>query len=271
MLDEYAEDLFSFAYIPKLNKKLAILAGLAERELWDPAGPGTEKKYPVLLGYLKQCFAWATERGLMQSSSRGAHGRFTCFNIGLTTPEQLPLYAVFERNRNAYRQPWCLRWFLPEDDSRLRCRFADLPSAPRPDAGAWPAIGTATPIPTVDMGHVVGDRQGRFPRPHRDCEKPVLEARVWSALSRSWSRVVANPQLAVPQLFHGRRQLLIPLCLDTKEVVDVAAVVAFDGPIPHVPTCLTLEMAYRNARTLEKPRAGWLRQYGVRRYAGMIN
>ena len=69
--------------------------------------------------------------------------------------------------------------------------------------------------------------------------------------------------LAVPQFFTdknsdtGRVQLLIPLCLEGDNP-DLALTVERGENAYSARTCLTLKMAYNNARLINKPEAQWL-------------
>lgn len=71
-------------------------------------------------------------------------------------------------------------------------------------------------------------------------------------------RVSANYKLAIPQYFNGKIQLLLPLCLQSDETPDLALVVTKVGNVYQGHTCLTLDMAYNNARVIAKPENNWL-------------
>ena len=71
-------------------------------------------------------------------------------------------------------------------------------------------------------------------------------------------RVSANYKLAIPQYFDGKIQLLLPLCLQSDDIPDLALVVTKVGNVYQGHTCLTLDMAYNNARLIAKPKSNWL-------------
>ena len=72
-------------------------------------------------------------------------------------------------------------------------------------------------------------------------------------------RVSANYKLAIPQCYEDKIQLLLPLCLDTDEgKPDLALAVTKLDNCYQGYTCLTLDMAYNNARLIAKPESGWL-------------
>ena len=73
-------------------------------------------------------------------------------------------------------------------------------------------------------------------------------------------KVSANYKLAVPQYFNGKIQLLLPLCLNDGVTPDLALVVTKNdsGNFYQGHTCLTMDMAYSNARLIAKPTTNWL-------------
>lgn len=71
-------------------------------------------------------------------------------------------------------------------------------------------------------------------------------------------RVSENYKLAIPQYFDGKIQLLLPLCLQSDSKPDLALVVTKVGNYYQGHTCLTLDMAYNNARLIAKPESNWL-------------
>lgn len=72
-------------------------------------------------------------------------------------------------------------------------------------------------------------------------------------------RVSSNYKLAIPQYFDNKIQLLLPLCLQSDDTPDLALVVTRVGNIYQGHTCLTLDMAYNNARLITKPESNWLK------------
>ena len=71
-------------------------------------------------------------------------------------------------------------------------------------------------------------------------------------------RIKENYKSAVPQYFNGKIQFLIPISLGDPSVVDLSLAVGKDGGIYTGHTCLTLDMAYNNARLIAKPESDWL-------------
>lgn len=80
------------------------------------------------------------------------------------------------------------------------------------------------------------------------------------ALDTMKKRVSANYKLAIPQYYEGKIQLLLPLCLMSDNKPDVAIAVTKKNNCYQGHTCLTLDMAYNNARLIAKPESNWLSQ-----------
>lgn len=70
-----------------------------------------------------------------------------------------------------------------------------------------------------------------------------------------------NYKIAVPQYYDGKIQLLLPLCLTSGSPnPDLALVVhRLNDKTYTARTCLTLKMAYNNARLIVKPQSNWLK------------
>lgn len=64
----------------------------------------------------------------------------------------------------------------------------------------------------------------------------------------------------VPQYYEGKIQLLLPLCLMSDDKPDVAIAVTKKDNSYQGHTCITLDMAYNNARLIAKPESNWLSQ-----------
>ena len=72
-------------------------------------------------------------------------------------------------------------------------------------------------------------------------------------------KVSANYKLAIPQYYDGKIQLLLLLCLMSDDIPDVTLTVTKKNNCYQGHTCLTLDMAYNNARLIAKPESSWLK------------
>lgn len=71
-------------------------------------------------------------------------------------------------------------------------------------------------------------------------------------------KISMNYKLAIPQYYNNQIQLLLPLYLLGNKTPDLALAVTKVGDRYQGHTCLTLDMAYNNARLIAKPEYNWL-------------
>lgn len=85
------------------------------------------------------------------------------------------------------------------------------------------------------------------------------------ALKQTRRMLEADYKTAIPQYYNHSIQLLIPICLQHPGKADLAlaCVKTADGSKYLGRTCLTLKMAYHNARLLARLDGGWLLPTGV--------
>lgn len=63
----------------------------------------------------------------------------------------------------------------------------------------------------------------------------------------------------MPQFYGGRIQLLLPLCL-TGDKPELALTIQREDGFYAARTCLTLDMAYNNARLICRPETSWIKR-----------
>lgn len=247
--------LYRFAIIPGLPEKLATLAELAEPEEWNYRHTPSDHALPILFNYLHHTFDRLEEEEKLVISSDGEH---TCWNTGLVTAHQEPLFALCDRNLfpNDPR-PWHFREFIRKGEHQLNY-FEALPDMAHyfDDPGNL-VLDTRHEL-RANIEHIIAENRERFPLPYRDMSDYQLQTVVRGAIENAKERVRRNYKAAVPQFYRGRIQLLLPLCLETPVRADLALVVErFDG-FYRASTALTLDMAYNNARQLARPDRDWL-------------
>ena len=88
-----------------------------------------------------------------------------------------------------------------------------------------------------------------------------MRRQLTGAIDEVIRQVKTNYKIAVPQYFNRKTQLLLPLCLTPgSKNPDLALVIyKLDEFNYCARTCLTLEMAYMNARLIVKPQSDWLK------------
>ena len=253
---QWPSGLFQFAWFPEREDRLQELADTAEPENWGYNYTPTTYKHPVLYDYLRYTYLRLVEQDRIQLSP---NGQFSCFNTGLVTPNQEPIYANFEVNRAADTSiPWYFKGW-ERQSSRFLSAYAVLPSmATYFDDASHLVFDTKIGLdPQID--HMLDDEhRNRFPEPFKTMPDYGLQTCIRGAIENAKVRVARNYKTAIPQFYQSRIQLLLPLCLSDPQKADVALVLDRQPNRYRASTCLTLDMAYSNARLLAKPDRDWL-------------
>lgn len=247
-----------FAYVPGFNDEwLTELAAMAEPEDWDGGAARAGRHHQILRSYLLHTFDRAESQGRIGTSP---DGDFACFDTGLFTPLHEAIYMFFVRNDHAVEgaQPWRFRAFRRSGDTGLAC-FPELPArATYVDDPSQAMLDPERDI-RVNVSHIIGDHRERLPESTRQMSDYQLSAFIEGVVSMAIDRVAHDSQMAVPQCFNGRLQWLLPLSFEQPGRVDVALTIEPAGESYRAATCLTLQMAYKNARLIARPDQAWLR------------
>ena len=183
---------------------------------------------------------------------------FVCFHTGLYTRRYKAIYGCFDRNkRQASMLDWYFRGFSDELSPWLKY-VSPLPKKPSYDMAQYGVnYNPEWPI-RVNIDHILGDAENvsRLPAAIREAHNlPLL---LETAVELARRRAVVEPGIVVPQGYQGRVQYLLPACLTDMERPDLAMTLTIMDGYYLGNTCLTLEMAYLNARLLARPVAPWL-------------
>jgi Domain of unknown function (DUF3825) len=251
----WPDELFDFAFISNFDARLDTLAAMAEPEEWDyqvAVQPARHK--PILFNYLRYTYArLAEEEKIILSDD----GQYVVFNTGLVTPNQEPIYAYFGRNQIPDRQPWFLNDWKRRGEHDL-IRFQNLPEMAHYFTVPASLVFDVSKDFRVNIEHVIADNKARFPAPYDVMDDYQLQTFLKGAIDNARERVRRNYKTAIPQFYRGKIQLLLPLCISSPSRADLAIVVEEHGAFYRASTCLTLDMAYSNARQLAKPDRDWL-------------
>ena len=243
--------IFSFAFCAEYDRKISSLANLCP-EKWSF---GAHSDNIILKNYIDYTF-----QKLCEDKSVLEKDQYAVFNTGLFTSFYEPIYAYFTNNKIPNRQKWFLEGFntkyqlctLGVDQFPPRANYFTNP-------GALVFDTNCEIIPQYQ--HIFNDPENYSRIPESVRESTNKSAFFDGAIAKSKCMIDANYKTAVPQYYKGRIQLLIPLCLVNVNVPDLALVVSKNEAgtqyLGH--TCLTLEMAYNNARLIAKPNSDWLR------------
>lgn len=260
------EDLFQFAYCrtKEMNFKDYIneLSRKAIKEDW-----GNENR--ILKNYLNFTFSkLASDYNMNSIEDKHKFVCFNsdkcCFNTGLFNEYYEPIFAYFKKNvykkEGDDQSPWFLVGFKVPSDSELNV-FEELPLRAQFFKEASDLVYDYRLEIRANVRHILGDKENinRLPKSYSEMEPLVLVQILEGAIKTAEKRVSANYKLAVPQFYKNNLQLLIPLSLIKENQADLALVLKKEGNIYTARTCLTLDMAYNNARLIVKPESEWLK------------
>lgn len=110
----------------------------------------------------------------------------------------------------------------------------------------------------VNVEHIIETNRERIPEPYRTFDSYALQNLLHGTITSARQRVRRNYKTALPQYYRGKVQLLLPFCFANPQRADLALVVESHQTFYRATTCLTLDMAYNNARQLARPDRDWL-------------
>lgn len=243
--------LFDFSFCHEYERKINNLAGICP-EKWSF---GNSSNNMILKNYIEHTFLKLKEEGKILEKDN-----YALFNTGLFTIYYEPIFAYFEKNMIVNRQKWFLNGFqtsyqlgmLGVHDIPRRANYFSAPEALVFDTNC-------EIIPQYN--HIFSEPENFLRLPEAIRDNPNKTLLFDGAIKRAKCMIDANYKTAVPQYYKGRIQLLIPICLISESVPDLALVVSKnnegDQYLGH--TCLTLDMAYNNARLIARPDSMWLK------------
>ncbi len=266
---DWVEDrLFKFAFCMRRNRRnpesnrdfkdfLRELALIASQENWGDDFSILESY--IFHTYIKLAHDYngASDRDT-KNKIIATSGDFACFNTGLFTDLYEPIYALFEKNKIKNKQPWFLVGFRKESDTSLN-KFALLPERAQFFNNVEELVYDYRLDIRSNVSHILGDPENidRLPEEYRNKSKPQLAQIFEGAVQAAKKKVSSNYKLAVPQYYKNSIQLLIPISLNG-ESPDLALAIKKENNVYNARTCLTLDMAYNNARLIVKPEVDWL-------------
>jgi len=258
----FSSELFKFAFFPNYERSMTFLADvLADKEAWDFSDSVTRNK-SILKNYLEFTF-----RKLQQEKKIAytPDNKFACFNTGLVTENLEDIFAFFEEyrySRNGSTIPFCFKAFLKKSDNNILRYFShSIPDIvnffDKPDL----LIFNPKCELISDLDHIIGDNLSRFPAYLQGADDAELRRQLVGAIDEVKKKIRSNYKIAVPQFYDNKIQLLLPLCLTSGSPnADLALVThKLNDSTYTARTCLTLKMAYNNARLIVKPQSNWLK------------
>ena len=265
--------IFQFAFCRRIDRRdpsknktfedfIEELYDLTSTENW---GDSLTKKHPILHNYIHHTFQKLSGDYNKNTSPADRDkiicikNNHACFNTGLFTDRYESIYCLFEKNRLPNKQPWYLIGFAKESDVALS-RFSCLPERAQYFSDPRELIFDYRMQIRPNKDHILGDAENikRLPTHFQDPAQSSMLYRLFDGtVQQAEKQISANYKLAVPQYYNGNIQLLIPLSLDSDKP-QLALAIQRDGQVYTARTCLTLEMAYNNARLIVRPEVNWL-------------
>jgi len=255
------QDLFDFAYLTSnFQSHIDTLYSLARHERWDYLRDPQPNKHQVLWNYIRYTFkrlSYLHEKNPQEKYLYFSTRAF-CFNTGLFTDRFESIYALFAPNDSGYTTQWKLQGFYKESAHELN-KIHPLPQRANYFDSVRDLIYDTRRDLRINIDHILGDEENlkRVPEQYRDMSSLPIKIRA-HAVEYAKIRIQENYKAAVPQYFNGKIQFLIPISLEDPTVVDLSLAVRRDGDVYTGKTCLTLDMAYNNARLIAKPESDWL-------------
>ncbi len=251
--------LFKFAYFRSYDTTIADLASLANPEPWSFSNE-SPSNYSILKNYLEHTFRRIRFENKIVSSHTSHSTSYVSFNTGLMTHNYSYIYAFFEPNRNpGAANPFYFKSFFTESDIS---KISLFPSLPLPvDFFQDPSLlvyNHHLPL-QLNTDHIVDENIERFPSAIQQ-DKDLCRRSLKGAVQETQKRLLSNYKLAVPHCYQNKVQLLVPIyLLGHTDTPDLALAIENNKDRYYAITCLTMRMAYQNARLIVRPESSWLR------------
>jgi len=252
---EFPEHFREFAMMPKFTDDIDVLSKLAEPEEWDYKNTSQHQLHPVLRNYVMYTYRRIAEEKKIAIT---ADEEFCCWNTGLITKNQEPIFALFSRNKLENTDPYWHFWKFARRGEWELNKFPSLPDMAHYFEDPSILVFDTRKELRINVEHVVADNLERFSADLQQMNPYGLQNIVKGAIDSAIQRVKRNYKTAIPQYYQGSVQLLLPLSLTDPTRADLALVVERFSDFYRAATCLTLDMAYNNARQLARPDRDWL-------------
>lgn len=242
------EELYDFMVWGDYDAKIEYLANMTD-ENWN----FHEKTNNLILkNYLKY-----TTKKLEEENKIMTTDNYCIINTGLFTPYYEPIYIYAEKNLSDSKQDWWFKSFSTSYDLG-NLGITELPERANYFQDPSQLVFDVNCKINVQFKHIYDDEDNRNRIPREIVNSKNIHSIFKGAIDTMVKKVTANYKIAVPQYFNGKIQLLLPLCLVDESIPDLALVVTKVNNVYQGHTCLTMEMAYNNARLIAKPESNWL-------------
>lgn len=242
------EDLYNLIYWGNYDQRIDTLAKMTN-ENWNFKGMTNNL---ILKNYLKH-----TARKLQEEDKIITTDDYWIMNTGLFDSYYESIYIYAEKDLSDVKQNWLFKSFMtPYELGNMG--ITQLPERANYFEHPEELIFNPNLPINIQYQHILEDEGNLERMKSVTCKN--LTSLLRGEIEIMKMKVSANYKLAVPQYYQHKIQLLLPLCLEDGITPDMALVVSKSdsGKYYQGHTCLTLEMAYNNARLIAKPESNWL-------------
>lgn len=243
------EELYNFMLWGDYNKRMEELAAMTLPEPWSFTGKSDNA---ILKNYLKYTY-WKLRRETKVVENE----EYCLFNTGLFTTYYEPIYVYGEANTGD-EPGWKFKGFLTEYELGS-LGIADYPE--RTDYFSDPSLLVFDWHCKINTQykHILEDEENRTRLPESLLNSVAPLEMLKGVIDTAIKKVMANYKLAVPHYFKNQIQLMIPLYFGKANTPDLALVLTkMPKGYYQAHTCLTMDMAYLDARLIAKPESNWL-------------
>lgn len=247
------QDIENFAhFLGYLNGVLDDLSVKADKEKWG-------KENNILKSYIKEYFKVIysnKEKYFVLSKDT----KYLCFNTGLLTPFCSDIYAIFSKNTSEKKNKYWKEWYFKEwaTSSQSQKVFAKLPPYHNFLQSKEDVIFNPDYEITYNVEHILEENKERFPESFKNIDEFNKVTQLSGTLELTKRKISRNHRIAVPQYYNNELGFFLPMYFPNEEK-PIALAVAKKNNKYHVNTCLTLDMAYKNARVVGKVESSWLK------------
>lgn len=258
------ENLFEFCRLYDWQTKLNLLESILLPERWNfiNVNPSARnEKNPILESYIKYTFKriCQIEDDQPDIVALSDDNNQACFNLGLFTKEYERVYFLMKKQTRAKDDKnWSFVGFEKESSPAL-FSFKELPPKVNFISKVEDLVFDINIPIRINSAHILSNEDNVARLPLHLQSAPNLQTIFEGAVQLAIKKVEANYKIAVPQYYDGKIQFLLPLSLSGDlEAVDVVMAISKINGFYRGNTCLTLDMAYNNARLIAKPDTPWL-------------
>ena len=245
-------DIYDYMYWGDYNLQIQKLADKALKEKWS--FEDKDDNY-ILKNYLKYTFNKLQEEGKVIETDT-----YCVFDTGLFSHYYEPIYAYGELYKNPSENN--AKWYFKGFKDTYELGSLDIEKFPeRADYFSDPSRLVFNWHLTVNKNykHILDDlnTSQRLPDSIKSSVRPLETLK--GVIDTAIQKVIANYKLAVPHYYQNKIQLLVPLCFGKDDTPEVALVLdLMKNGYYQATTCLSMEMAYMDARLIAKPESNWL-------------